>query len=237
MPAKIVGFDPFSDVALLQVDPAGPDAAPAAARLDAATSQVGSPVAAIGSPFGEDQSLSVGVISALDRSIQSLTGFDDRRRDPDRRGDQPRQLGRPAARRARAACSASTRRSRRPAATARRRLRGPRRHGPRSLAQLRERRQGATTPTSASTTPPVFPQLARALQACRSTQGAWVQAVTPGGPADKAGLRSGGHRDALPGQRAYAAAATSIVAVGRPPVQRGGRRREGAAAATRRARR
>ena len=33
-------------------------------------------MAAIGSPFGEEQSLSVGVVSALDRSIQSLTGFD-----------------------------------------------------------------------------------------------------------------------------------------------------------------
>ena len=32
-------------------------------------------MAAIGSPFGERQSLSVGVISALDRTIQSLTRF------------------------------------------------------------------------------------------------------------------------------------------------------------------
>jgi S1-C subfamily serine protease len=32
-------------------------------------------VAAIGSPFGEDRSLSVGVISATDRSIESLTDF------------------------------------------------------------------------------------------------------------------------------------------------------------------
>jgi S1-C subfamily serine protease len=32
-------------------------------------------VAAIGSPFGEEQSLSVGVVSALDRNIQSLTRF------------------------------------------------------------------------------------------------------------------------------------------------------------------
>ena len=37
--------------------------------------QVGDPVAAIGSPFGEEQSLSVGVISALDRDIESLTDF------------------------------------------------------------------------------------------------------------------------------------------------------------------
>ena len=39
------------------------------------TSSVGEPVAAIGSPFGEDQSLSVGVISATDRTIESLTNF------------------------------------------------------------------------------------------------------------------------------------------------------------------
>jgi 2-alkenal reductase len=36
---------------------------------------VGEPVAAIGSPFGENQSLSVGVVSAVDRSIESLTRF------------------------------------------------------------------------------------------------------------------------------------------------------------------
>ena len=37
--------------------------------------QVGTPVAAIGSPFGEKQSLSVGVVSAVDRAIDSLTEF------------------------------------------------------------------------------------------------------------------------------------------------------------------
>jgi S1-C subfamily serine protease len=37
---------------------------------------VGEPVAAIGSPFGERQSLSIGVISALDRTIRSLTQFE-----------------------------------------------------------------------------------------------------------------------------------------------------------------
>ncbi len=36
---------------------------------------VGQPVAAIGSPFGEQHSLSVGVISATDRSVESLTQF------------------------------------------------------------------------------------------------------------------------------------------------------------------
>jgi S1-C subfamily serine protease len=75
VPAKVKGFDPFADVALLQVDPAGLTLRP----LPLGTTRdlhVGAPVAAIGSPFGKEQSLSVGVVSALDRSIQSLTGFD-----------------------------------------------------------------------------------------------------------------------------------------------------------------
>jgi S1-C subfamily serine protease len=74
VPARIEGFDPNADVALLKVDPGGLDLHP----LPLATNEevrVGQPVAAIGSPFGEDQSLSVGVVSATDRSIQSLTRF------------------------------------------------------------------------------------------------------------------------------------------------------------------
>jgi len=36
---------------------------------------VGQPLAAIGSPFGEQQSLSVGIVSATERSVKSLTQF------------------------------------------------------------------------------------------------------------------------------------------------------------------
>jgi S1-C subfamily serine protease len=74
VPAEIVGFDPHADIALLKVDPDGLDLRP----LELATNEeieVGQPVAAIGSPFGEDRSLSVGVVSATNRSIQSLTQF------------------------------------------------------------------------------------------------------------------------------------------------------------------
>jgi S1-C subfamily serine protease len=74
VPAEIVGDDPNADVALLKVDPAGLRLTP----LELGNSddlQVGEPVAAIGSPFGERQSLSVGVISAVDRNIESLTRF------------------------------------------------------------------------------------------------------------------------------------------------------------------
>ena len=74
VPAEIVGHDPNADVALLKVEPEGLDLTPL--RLgDSSALSVGEPVAAIGSPFGEEQSLSVGVVSALDRNIQSLTRF------------------------------------------------------------------------------------------------------------------------------------------------------------------
>ena len=75
VPAKIVGDDPNADVALLKVPTGGLKLTP----LPLGSSRdliVGSPVAAIGSPFGEEQSLSVGVISAVNRSITSLTSFD-----------------------------------------------------------------------------------------------------------------------------------------------------------------
>jgi S1-C subfamily serine protease len=71
---EIVGFDPFADVALVRVDPDGLDLHPLElGSIDDV--QVGEPVAAIGSPFGQDQSLSVGVISATDRTIQGLSRF------------------------------------------------------------------------------------------------------------------------------------------------------------------
>jgi S1-C subfamily serine protease len=75
VPAEIVGFDPFVDVALLKVAPNGLQLHPLELGDDGDL-RVGQPVAAIGSPFGEQQSLSVGVVSATDRSVKSLTQFE-----------------------------------------------------------------------------------------------------------------------------------------------------------------
>jgi S1-C subfamily serine protease len=72
--AEILGFDPFADVALLKVKPDGLDLHPLKLGNDK-TIAVGEPVAAIGSPFGEQSSLSVGVVSAANRSVKSLTEF------------------------------------------------------------------------------------------------------------------------------------------------------------------
>jgi S1-C subfamily serine protease len=70
----VIGVDLNSDVSLLKVDPKGLKLTPLALGRSSHL-RVGVPVAAIGSPFGERQSLSVGVISALDRNIESLTRF------------------------------------------------------------------------------------------------------------------------------------------------------------------
>jgi S1-C subfamily serine protease len=75
VPAEIMGFDPFVDVALLKVAPNGLPLHPLELGDDGDL-RVGQPVAAIGSPFDEQQSLSVGVVSATDRSVKSLTQFE-----------------------------------------------------------------------------------------------------------------------------------------------------------------
>jgi S1-C subfamily serine protease len=72
--ADVKGYDPESDVALLHVDPKGLTLRPLPLGSSEKV-QVGTPVAAIGSPFSERQSLSVGVVSAVDRSISGLTAF------------------------------------------------------------------------------------------------------------------------------------------------------------------
>jgi S1-C subfamily serine protease len=72
VPAAIVGWDLFNDIGVVRVDP--DDHAVQAVPLgDSAAVRVGEPVAAIGSPFGNQSSLAVGVVSATGRSIDSLT--------------------------------------------------------------------------------------------------------------------------------------------------------------------
>jgi S1-C subfamily serine protease len=70
--ARIVGWDVFDDVGLLRVDPKAHPLVQVPLG-DSNRVRVGEPVAAIGSPFGNENSLAVGVVSAVRRSIRSLT--------------------------------------------------------------------------------------------------------------------------------------------------------------------
>jgi S1-C subfamily serine protease len=189
--ATVVGFDPFSDVALIKVDPKGLTLHPLAlGSVDAVT--VGEPVAAIGSPFGEERSLSIGVISATDRSIQSLTGFETS-----------------GALQTDAAINSGN--SGGPLLDARGRVLGinsqirttsgegngvgfavPVDVVRRSLEQLRRTGRARYAYLGVSTKQ-VYPQLDQRF-GLGTDHGAFVQVVVPGGPADQAGLKAGGDR-------------------------------------------
>lgn len=70
--AKVVGWDLYDDVGLVRVDPGAHPLSPVPLG-QSATVAVGQPVAAIGSPLGNENTLTVGVISAIHRSIDAIT--------------------------------------------------------------------------------------------------------------------------------------------------------------------
>ncbi len=70
--AAVVGWDVFDDVSVLKVEPAAHSLDPVPLG-DSSRVVVGAPVAALGSPFGNEGSIAVGVVSATKRSIDSLT--------------------------------------------------------------------------------------------------------------------------------------------------------------------
>jgi S1-C subfamily serine protease len=73
--ARIVGRDPSTDLALLRVDP---NRLPGLAPLPLGDSDdvgVGDPAFAVGNPYGLQRTLTVGVVSAVDRSIDAPDGF------------------------------------------------------------------------------------------------------------------------------------------------------------------
>lgn len=71
-PAKLVGAFPDRDIAVLRIE-APRDKLPAIAVGTSRELQVGQKVYAIGNPFGLDQTLTTGIVSALNREIESVT--------------------------------------------------------------------------------------------------------------------------------------------------------------------
>ena len=67
--ARVVGSDPAGDLAVLKIQAAGPF--PAAPLGTSADLMLGEPTIAIGNPFGLNQSVSMGVVSALHRTVKA----------------------------------------------------------------------------------------------------------------------------------------------------------------------
>ena len=72
--ATLTGKDDATDVAVLKIDPSGLTLHPLALGSSASL-EVGDALAAIGSPFGYEESFSTGIVSGLDRTIQAPNGF------------------------------------------------------------------------------------------------------------------------------------------------------------------
>ena len=72
--AKIVGSDPSTDLAVLKIDPKEAKLRPL--RLgDSEKADVGDPVVAIGNPFGYSRTVTTGIVSAKQRRIEAPNGF------------------------------------------------------------------------------------------------------------------------------------------------------------------
>ncbi len=70
--ATVVGADPDHDLAVLQISPTNLNISPLMIG-SSSDLRVGQKVLAIGNPFGLDSTLTTGIISALGRTIQSMT--------------------------------------------------------------------------------------------------------------------------------------------------------------------
>ena len=208
--ARIVGYDLNADVALLKLDPAGLKLTPLALGHSGELT-VGIPVAAIGSPFGERQSLSVGVISALDRSIESLTQFQIGDAIQTDAAINPGNSGGPLlSARGRVLGINSQIKSASgggegvgfavPVDTVRRSLRELRREGSVSYGYL-----GVTSQ-------PLYPQLARKLK-LPVASGALVVDVQDDSPADDAGLSQGGDTIDFQGQTGVPSDGDVVISV------------------------
>jgi S1-C subfamily serine protease len=76
LPAKLVGTDRSTDLAVLEVDPKKIPAETKPLELSSSADlRPGDAAIAIGSPFGLSGTVTTGIISALDREIQSPNGF------------------------------------------------------------------------------------------------------------------------------------------------------------------
>lgn len=75
--AELIGYDDYSDLAVIKVDPASAYLLPVELG-DSNTLKVGQRVVAIGNPFGLENSMTIGIVSALGRSLPSAELLDPR---------------------------------------------------------------------------------------------------------------------------------------------------------------
>jgi 2-alkenal reductase len=73
--AEVIGTDPDSDLAVIRVNPAEVRTLQPITFADSDAVFVGQDVMAIGNPFGQEFTLTTGIVSALDRSLSAQNNF------------------------------------------------------------------------------------------------------------------------------------------------------------------
>ena len=73
-PATVVGTEPRKDIAVLKIEAPAGALVPIGRHQERVNLEVGQKVIAIGNPFGLDQTLTTGVISALGRQVDGIGG-------------------------------------------------------------------------------------------------------------------------------------------------------------------
>ena len=217
VPAKIVGFDPFADVALLEVEARRLRPAPAASSATTTTSSSASrwPRSATRSASSR-RSRSGSSRRSTARSARSPSSRSRARSRPTPRSTRATPVGRcskPAP-----ASSASTSRSRpTPEPTTA------------SASPCRSRRSSARSPSSSASgsaeyayigvsTQALYPQLAAKL-GLDTDHGGLLAEVIPGGPADEAGLKGGDEKVRFQGIPYQAGGDTILAVDGRQVVE------------------
>ena len=207
--AKIVGFDPFADVALLEVKPDGFALHPLELGDDHDL-VVGQPVAAIGNPFGEQSSLSVGIVSAIDRSVGSLTQFQIEGAIQTDASINPGNSGGPLLEAGARVVGINQQIETNSGANNGVGFAVPISAVKRSLSQL-ERNGSVEYAYIGVSTQALYPQLAAKL-GLDTDHGGLLAEVIPGGPADQAGLKGGDEKVRFQGIP-YQAGGDTILAV------------------------
>jgi S1-C subfamily serine protease len=213
--AEIVGTDPNADIALLKLDPDGLKLKPLPLG-ESSSVEVGEPVAAIGSPFGEQQSLSVGVVSAIDRSIESLTDFRISGAIQTDAAINPGNSGGPLVDAEGNVIGVNQQIKSTSGGGEGVGFAVPVDAVKRSLDMLRDGGEARYAYLGVSSVE-LYPQLVDRFK-LDVDKGAWVQSVNPGGPAEEAGIRGGGSPVVFQAE-AYRPGGDVITKVGGKPVE------------------
>jgi S1-C subfamily serine protease len=213
--ADVLGADPNADIALLRIDPEGLNLRPLPLGESAGV-EVGEPVAAIGSPFGEEQSLSIGVVSAIDRSIGSLTNFEISGAIQTDAAINPGNSGGPLVDGEGRVIGVNQQIKSTSGGGEGVGFAVPIDAVKRSLDMLRKDGEADYAYLGVASVE-LYPQLIDKF-GLEVEKGAWVQEVNPGGPAEEAGIKGGGSPVEFQAQR-YRPGGDVITKVGGQPVE------------------